>query len=40
MNILLAVFLFSALLLALDLWTAPKLGKTPRANLKDSGRVA
>lgn len=32
MNLLLALFLFSALLLALDLWTAPKYldSKGPR----------
>jgi hypothetical protein len=40
MNILLAVFLFSVLLLALDLWTAPKPAQSPRPNLKDHGRIA
>ena len=40
MNILLAVFLLSVVLLALDLWTAPKPEQTPRANLKDHGRAA
>lgn len=40
MNILLTFFLLSAVLLALDLWTAPKPEQTPRANLKDSGRPA
>lgn len=39
MNILLAGFVFSMLLLALDLWTAPKPARPPRANLKDSPRV-
>jgi hypothetical protein len=40
MNILLPIFLLSVVLLALDLWTAPKPAQTPRANLKDSGRAA
>jgi hypothetical protein len=40
MNILLAVFVFSVLLLVLDLWTAPKSVQSPRANLKDQGRIA
>jgi hypothetical protein len=34
MSILFAIFLFAALLLVLDLWTAPK-PQSPRANLKD-----
>jgi hypothetical protein len=40
MNILVAVLLCSVLLLALDLLTAPKAAQTPRARLKDSGRIA
>jgi hypothetical protein len=40
MNILLAIFVFSVVLLALDLWTAPKSTQTPPAGLKDSGRAA
>ena len=41
MNILLAVFLFCAVLLALDLLTAPKyLDRAPRATLKESRRAA
>jgi hypothetical protein len=40
MNILLTIFVLSVVLLALDLWTAPKPVQTPRAGLKDSGRAA
>jgi hypothetical protein len=40
MNILVAVFLCSVVLLALDLLTAPKSAQAPRANLKESGRIA
>jgi len=40
MNILLAIFVLSVVLLALDLWTAPKPAQSPRAGLKDSGRAA
>jgi hypothetical protein len=40
MNLLLAVALISVLLLVVDLWTAPKPSQTPRANLKDHGRIA
>jgi len=40
MNFLLAIFVLSVVLLALDLWTAPKPAQAPRANLKDSGRAA
>jgi hypothetical protein len=40
MNVLLAVFLLSVLLLVVDLWTAPKPSQAPRPNLKDHGRIA
>lgn len=40
MNTLLAIFLLSVLLLALDLLTAPKSAAAPRAGLKDTGRAA
>ncbi len=40
MSILLAVFLLSVVLLALDLWTAPKPAQTPQVNPKDSSRAA
>jgi hypothetical protein len=41
MNILLAAFLFSVVLLALDLLTAPKhRDSTPGTNLKESRRAA
>jgi hypothetical protein len=35
MNLLFGVFALSGLLLALDLWTAPKPASTPPGNLKD-----
>ena len=35
MNILFGIFLFSVLLLVLDLWTQPKPAQAPPANLKD-----
>jgi len=41
MSILLAVVLFVAVLLALDLWTAPKYPDSARTtNLKESRRAA
>ena len=41
MNILLAVFLFGVVLLALDLLTAPKYtDRAPRPSLKESRRAA
>jgi hypothetical protein len=40
MSLLVAVFLFAILLLALDLWTAPKPSQSPRPHLKDHGRIA
>jgi hypothetical protein len=40
MNVIVAVFLISILLLALDLLTAPKPAQAPRPNLKDHGRIA
>lgn len=40
MNLIVAVLLCSIVLLALDLWTAPKSGQSPRAALKDHGRIA
>ncbi len=35
MNILFGISLLAVLLLALDLWTAPKPASSPPANLKD-----
>jgi hypothetical protein len=40
MNLLLAAFLVSVVLLALDLWTAPKPQQVPPANLGDHRRAA
>jgi len=40
MSFLPAILLFSGVLLALDLWTAPKHSEPPRANLKDSRHAA
>lgn len=39
-NIVVAIFLASVVLLAIDLWTAPKPTQAPRAKLKDPGRAA
>ncbi len=40
MNIELGVFLLAVVLLALDLWTAPRHGESPPAKLKPSRKPA